>query len=1215
MDTELIPLFSRPRPYYIVADEYTRTDSATRVMHQLCHALNLIGVEAYLLAGRVAPGLRTPALSSAVEQLHQEAGLQPIVVYPEQVRGNPLAAGTVVRYAYRGPVFAEASGDCCFATDPALLGAGTEPEHVLQVPLTDSRRFRPAAARGAKWIAYTGAYPDARHHFSQLLEHCELIDGAHPATEDGLIALFQAADRFYCFGESALALEAALCGCPVVYIAAPGGKPYPASAFSAAPDSFATDDSADALEHARAHLSELRAGYADLEKRFSQQLRDFVKITQALPVAARPTTIHEEYPDSLLTRWALMRAAPASIPPQRYQLWRANRTLTEIDGELMAERMLRKWPQRPCFHLLLELLPGEESLLADTLDALDRQLYPNWRLTIVSPIAAPDGQFGGDGQVRWLTLDDAQARRAALAQGALDGGASWCALVRPGVRLEPFALQMLGDYLAIHPEWHFIYTDEDLADTAGRLADPRFKPALNLDLLRSIDYLGGFCPVRVQALKEAGGIGEHHGAETYDIALRILDLHGAGAIGHISEVLYHSPALTQRELAVEAERQAVRDHLARHGLDAVVQDGHGYATRRLVYRHADTPLVSIAILSRDKAEFLGPCLDSLFARTRYPAFEVIVLNADNTEPDARALIDRLIAEPPPRLRVLPCDPGAGLAAQYNAAAAAASGEYLLFLDDDTVIVQDDWLDRLMASAQRPEVGMVGPRFASPGQDKIHDTGLVLGFRGAAGTPYGNVLAADSPGYLGYKTLDQNVSALSPACLLVRAGLFATLGGFRAETFGREHAVLDLCLRVGESKHWIVWTPYVTHARYGSSSRTAPPQQSAERARLVAELEQETDALIERWLPTLANDPFYNRNLSLHEAYLPDHRATVDWDVNFHDRRRLIGFPLPGGSGEYRIIAPFRAVARAGLAQTSVVLSDERKNLRVLSLLEIARAEPDVVVVHQAVDGMQLAALESYKKYCPKIRRITGLDDLISLLPPKHPSYRKRAVDIRPRLRKGLGLCDRVVVSTEPLAELCRPLIDEVVVMPNCLEWDIWGRIEPLRAPSTRPRVGWIGAQQHYGDLEHIFEVVAQLADEVDWVFMGMCPDPIRKYVKEYHRWTNGFAAYSSKMASLNLDLAVAPLDVNPFNEAKSNLRLLEYGVMRWPVVCTDIYPYQNAPVTRVPNTTRAWVKAIREKLSDREAARREGEALRAWVEANFILENRVADWLSAFDGN
>ena len=160
-------------------------------------------------------------------------------------------------------------------------------------------------------------------------------------------------------------------------------------------------------------------------------------------------------------------------------------------------------------------------------------------------------------------------------------------------------------------------------------------------------------------------------------------------------------------------------------------------------------------------------------------------------------------------------------------------------------------------------------------------------------------------------------------------------------------------------------------------------------------------------------------------------------------------------------------------------------------------------------------------------------------------------------------------------------------------------------------MGWAGAQQHKGDLALIVEVVKQTAAEVDWVFFGMCPDELRSYVSEFHEFVLSFNDYPTKLASLNLDLAVAPLEVHAFNEAKSNLRLLEYGLLGWPVICTDIFPYQDAPVTRVQNETAAWVAAIRERVNDLDASEKEGQGLGKWVRDNFMLEDHLDQWFSA----
>jgi glycosyltransferase involved in cell wall biosynthesis len=196
------------------------------------------------------------------------------------------------------------------------------------------------------------------------------------------------------------------------------------------------------------------------------------------------------------------------------------------------------------------------------------------------------------------------------------------------------------------------------------------------------------------------------------------------------------------------------------------------------------------------------------------------------------------------------------------------------------------------------------------------------------------------------------------------------------------------------------------------------------------------------------------------------------------------------------------------------------------------------------------------------------------------------------------------------------MIEDIRVIPNRLPKEPWLSVTSLSNQSEKPRVGWAGAQQHQGDLAIMFEVVKATADEVDWIFMGMCPENIKPYVHEYHHFVP-MADYPAKLASLNLDLAIAPLELHPFNESKSNLRLLEYGVLGWPVICTDIYPYRtnNPPVIYVQNQVDEWVAAIRQILADKAALADAGSALKAWVLKHYMLEDHLDEWLEALTRN
>jgi glycosyltransferase involved in cell wall biosynthesis len=126
----------------------------------------------------------------------------------------------------------------------------------------------------------------------------------------------------------------------------------------------------------------------------------------------------------------------------------------------------------------------------------------------------------------------------------------------------------------------------------------------------------------------------------------------------------------------------------------------------------------------------------------------------------------------------------------------------------------------------------------------------------------------------------------------------------------------------------------------------------------------------------------------------------------------------------------------------------------------------------------------------------------------------------------------------------------------------------------------------------------------------MCPDEIRPLIAEFHPFAE-FSEYPALLAGLNLDIAVAPLAQIPFNQGKSNLRLLEYGVLGIPVVCTDIDPYRDSPACCVPNTASAWVQALRERIHDADGREREGDNLRRWVHQGYLLENHMDQWLAA----
>ena len=900
-----------------------------------------------------------------------------------------------------------------------------------------------------------------------------------------------------------------------------------------------------------------------------------------------------------------------SSPQSEYETWIYKHSLQEIDGQIMAERMVLKWKTKPIIHLVMVLNEGELPMLADTVDSLGTQMYNNWRLTVVSPLAAPDPLFEQSEVLNWYQMQEGEYRDGAINHviSALPG--DWIALVEPGIQFEPQSLFSFVDYINIRPNWALIYADEDKVTRDGKRIDPLFKPDFNLDLLRSTPYFGALVMMNRKAVETLGGVGNLPGVERYDLSLKILDRFGEDAVGHISDILSHVPAELQNLPSEEIHRDALKLHLERNAIQADIAEGILPNSLRVIYKHAAQPLVSIIIPTRDKLEVLEPCLESLLAKTSYPNFEVIVVDNQSSDPDLLEYLEELSSKQAGKVRILHYPEEFNFSEICNLGAKEAKGEYLLLLNNDTHIVQGDWLDRMMSHAQRKEVGIVGARLVFPETNRLQHAGVILGLSEVADHPYMDQLRIDEIGYMGRTHLDQNFSAVSGSCLLIRKSVYEEVEGMDSMNLHYLYGDIDLCLKAGKRGYKTVWTPHATVVHHGSATRKSEARDPIQKGKIHEQNLKETGVMFDRWLSRLSNDPAYNRHLSLlSKDYQLDSNVVIDWDTNFHDRQRILGIPLPGGSGEYRMIAPFRALGQAGHAKCNVIQMPKMKETRILTIPELTRADPDVLMLHAALSDPQLHVMGYYKQYSRAFRIFT-LDDLITNVPEMSPFFKHAYRDAKTRLRRALSLSNRAIVTTEPLADLCSTMIDDVRVVPNRLEKAKWGNLVSRRRQGKKPRVGWAGAQQHHGDLAMVEEVVKATANEVDWIFFGMCTDALKPYIKEFHEFVLDYEEYPAKLASLNLDIAIAPLEAHPFNEAKSNLRLLEYGILGWTVICSDIHPYQNAPVKRVPNNSNAWIEAIRERANDLDAAGVEGDILCKWVRQHYLLEDHLDEWVSA----
>ena len=812
------------------------------------------------------------------------------------------------------------------------------------------------------------------------------------------------------------------------------------------------------------------------------------------------------------------------------------------------------------------------------------------------------------------------AAQDSLVSTLSDSLLGWTLLLCEGDVLEDDALLLLEQSIARHgtDATRIVYFDHDEIDAQGAPHAPNFKPDFNYDLLLSYPYMGRTLAVRTSWARAHldTAAGHFNLPLAYRLALQAYRETGTAGFVHLPALIAHLSPDEPTVFVNASETWQELAQIAAAHLEATVPgtqliEGPAPGTFHRLYPLTRTPLVSIVIPTRDQLPFLSRCIESLLEKTNYPNFEVLVVDNDSQTPEAQEFLAGLAQLGTDQFRVLQAPGAFNFSRMNNLAVNEARGEFILMLNNDTAALQPDWLTHMVRNALRDDVGIVGARLLYP-DGRLQHAGVVLGLRGPAEHPFLGLQATD-PGYLCRAQVQQNFSAVTAACLLVSKSLYQAVDGLDETTFGVSYNDVDFCLRVGQTGKRIVWTPLATVLHEGSASQKNSIEATTEEMK-VARFTREQASMYHRWPKQIANDPAYNPNLSLAEhGYEIETNTLLRFDkLQGLTEKRVLAFAADvQGCGQYRILQPLQAMLEAGYCTGGASPEMLGPNL-------VLRSGADTLVFQRPNDDISLDILESLIPL-KGIKKIYEVDDNLSRVPLKSAHHQHMPKDLRGRIAKAIGLCDRLVVSTEALAHELAGKCGDTRVILNRLSPAMWGETPPHRsAPaqrsrSSKPRVGWAGGAGHQGDLEMIAEVIRDLADQVDWIFFGMCPDAIRPYVHEFHEGVPTLE-YPKMLMAQDWDLAIAPLEVNPFNECKSNLKLLEYGWCGVPVVCSDVTPYQGSlPATRVKNRFKDWRNAITERIADLEACRREGLALQAQVARDWTLTgDNLRSWYEAW---
>ena len=505
------------------------------------------------------------------------------------------------------------------------------------------------------------------------------------------------------------------------------------------------------------------------------------------------------------------------------------------------------------------------------IDSVRNQSYENWELCIGDGSVTEDtvknvveSYQKKDKRIKMLCLSEnlgiAGNTNAALSIATGD----YIALLDHDDILAPDALYEVVKWMNEHykDETDVIYTDEDkVSFDLKDYFEPHFKSDYNLDLIRSNNYICHLFVAGKSIVDQVGGFRkEYDGSQDYDFILRCIEQ--SKHVEHVPKVLYHwrchpgSTAANQESkmYCYEAGKRAIEDHLKRMGED----DCQVVMTEHLGFYHVIYPIreqkkVSIIIPNKDQKEILERCIESIIQKTDYKNYEIIIVENNSTTNEIFEYYKTI--EQRENIRVVIWKDKFNYSAINNFGVRYANGEYLLFLNNDIEVIRENWLSEMLANVQRKEVGIVGAKLLYP-DNMVQHAGVIIGMGGIAGHPLSRH-PADDCGYFARGIIQQNLNAVTAACMLTKKEVYEKVNGFE-EKLAVAFNDIDLCLKVRKAGYLIVYDSEALLYHHESISRGK--EDTLEKRN---RFEGEVDYMAKKWKDVLEKgDEYYNPNLSL-----------------------------------------------------------------------------------------------------------------------------------------------------------------------------------------------------------------------------------------------------------------------------------------------------------------------------------------------------------------
>lgn len=550
-----------------------------------------------------------------------------------------------------------------------------------------------------------------------------------------------------------------------------------------------------------------------------------------------------------------------------YESWIANQALTSIDIKRIKDE-IERMAYKPLISIIVPVYNVEEKWLRLCIDSVLNQLYTNWELCISDDASDKphikkvlNEYAQKDSRIKMVFREE-NGHISESSNSALDvATGEYIGLLDHDDELTINALYENVKLLNQHPEADIVYSDEDKISEEGIRHSPYFKPDWSPDLLLSQMYTCHFSIYRKSLIDQVGGFRKgYEGSQDYDLVLRVSEL--TEKIYHIPKILYHWRTIagstafqgSSKSYTHISGMKALEDALSRRKVKGWVDGVEGIPNLyRVNYILEKEPFVSIVIPNKNLADVLDKCLDSIFNKTTYSNYEVLVVDNGSDTLDTFEVYKKWVEAQPNRFRYCEYDIPFNYSKINNFGVKQTRGELILLLNNDVEVITPNWLTEMASQALRPEIGTVGACLYYP-DNTIQHAGVVLGIGGVAGHSHKHFRASEN-GYFSRLKMISNYTAVTAACLMIKKEIYQEVGGLE-ENLQVAFNDVDFCLKVYKEGYRNIWLPQVQLYHYESKSRGYEDTPEKQRR-----FKSEMDFMREKWAYILDNDPCYNPNLS------------------------------------------------------------------------------------------------------------------------------------------------------------------------------------------------------------------------------------------------------------------------------------------------------------------------------------------------------------------